>query len=71
MGRLIRQDNGLSLYRASKTRFGKFYFESLDLFSEERESFGSAKRSLSVLERNFNDLDFEDEIEKNSELINL
>ena len=71
LGRLIRQDNGLSLYRASKTRFGKFYFESLDLFSEERESFGSAKRSLSVLERNFKDLDFEDEIEKNSELIDL
>ncbi len=71
LGRLIREDNGLSLYRASRTRFGKFYFESLDLFSEERNSFGNLSKRFLHSKENFKELDFEDEIEKNSLLINI
>ena len=71
LGRLIRQDNGLSIYRASKTRFGKFYFESLDLFSEEREEFFDRSRSSQIITNKFKMLEIEDEIEENSVLINL
>ena len=71
LGRLIRQDNGLSLYRASRTKFGKFYFESLDLFSEEREKFVDRSRANRFKFNQFKSLDIEDEIEENSVLINL
>ena len=51
--------------------FGKFYFESLDLFSEEREEFFDRRRGSQFITNQFKPLEIEDEIEENSVLINL
>lgn len=36
LGRLIKEDNGMVLYRSTTTRFNKFVFKSLDLFEGTR-----------------------------------
>lgn len=64
LGRLIKEDGGMALYRASSTSFNKFFFKSLDLFEKNRTKLSA--QSLKAQEPDFSEFK---ELE-NSDIIN-
>lgn len=49
VGALRRKDNGLALYRATKTVKGKFFFENIGVFNRQKRSSNSQTDSISTV----------------------